>query len=789
MSNEDSATNESFDLSGRQIGRYVVERRLGSGGVATVYQAYDQVQGISVALKLLTPGADEATQLRFGREAQMAGALRHPHIVRILQIGNTALHGIAYIAMELVEGESLSGLLAAHGRLRSAESCNLLEPIARALAEAHRAGIIHRDVKPSNILLRPASPGAPHSVQLESLDYPVIPLLSDFGIARALDAPELTSTGRTVGTPAYMAPEQCVGQRTVDGRADIYALGAVLYRCVSGRLPFTGTTTQILHAHVYESLTIDDHILEQLTPLLVRVLQRSLAKRPEDRYATANDLADDLAVAAGRAIPRPALVSTPQSAVSESSATLTLSALPSMAGTSSTFANPLTGTSATTVLIPAPSEEATRTPPPLPIIRQEATLEEFRLEDEADATDDGSLHWLRWQYLRRSGLGLMAVGVTIFAVVAFALASSTFWLRVRDVLPVTPLPSATEVAVFALTATFTPTPLPTSTATVPPTSEPTSAAVAVPTDPPPAITLAPPTATETPVPTLTDTPTPLPTATLTVTPSPVVSPTPQSVQFAPGAIASLITGTVEYPIRNGYVLRALAGQVMTVEVASATNTAMFELSGLQDKIIYKALEAPTHITRFNLPSTQDYLVAVTPANNGVISYTLTITVITPPPTPTPGPPCNSVPADIFYGYVQAMNAVARQDFQCLLTISQSINGQYLEFERGFMLQVEGQPAIYVWYREDDHWSSLVSDWQEGEPVVGSTIPPSVPTLYQPERAMGRVWERNNLITTLGFALAPTPTPFTGSQQDFNGGTLIANQQSGAIFPFGNNLKR
>ncbi len=234
------------NLTGRQIGRYLVGQRLGSGGAATVYRAYDQVQGTTVALKLLLPGADEKTYSRFRREANLAGALHHPHIVRILQIGVAPMGEVAYIAMELVEGESLADLLSQRGRLRPEETANVLEPIARALAYAHAQGVIHRDVKPGNILLRSASPGASGSVQLESLDHPVIPLLSDFGIARALDAPELTSAGRTVGTPAYMAPEQCAGSRGVDGRADIYALGAVLYRTITGRLPFNGTTTQIL---------------------------------------------------------------------------------------------------------------------------------------------------------------------------------------------------------------------------------------------------------------------------------------------------------------------------------------------------------------------------------------------------------------------------------------------------------------------------------------------------------------------------------------------------------------
>jgi serine/threonine-protein kinase len=309
--------------TGKQIGRYLVGQPLGSGGAATVFRAYDQVQGVTVALKLLLPGADEKAYDRFRREATLAGALRHPHIVRILQIGIAPKGEVAYIAMELVEGESLSDLLTMRGRLRPEETANVLEPIARALAYAHRQGVVHRDVKPGNILLRTASPGASNSVQLESLEYPVIPLLSDFGIARALDAPELTVAGRTVGTPAYMAPEQCAGSREVDGRADIYSLGAVLYRCITGRLPYSGTTTQILHAQVYEPLVIEDSVLRMLPPLLVEVLQRSMAKRPEDRYHDADTLADALALAAGRMTPQPS-----DNQGEGSTATLTLSALP-----------------------------------------------------------------------------------------------------------------------------------------------------------------------------------------------------------------------------------------------------------------------------------------------------------------------------------------------------------------------------------------------------------------------------------------------------------------------------
>ena len=125
-----------------------------------------------------------------------------------------------------------------------------------------------------------------------------MPLLSDFGIARALDAPELTSIGRTIGTPTYMSPEQCADSHEIDGRSDLYSLGAVFYRCLVGRPPFSGTTTQILHAHVYDPLTIPEDILADLPALAVQVLRYTLAKDPAERYPTGAHMASDLAALA-----------------------------------------------------------------------------------------------------------------------------------------------------------------------------------------------------------------------------------------------------------------------------------------------------------------------------------------------------------------------------------------------------------------------------------------------------------------------------------------------------------
>lgn len=303
IQNQADATDGSgfHDLTGREIGRYHIQKRLGRGGITTVYQAYDMVDGFPVALKVLLHSTDEKVYNRFRYEAQTASKLQHPNIVRTLRVGVATGNDSAYIAMELVEGEDLSALLASRRRLAAEESCLLLAPIAQALAYAHKRGVIHRDVKPSNILLRTVGAGAPNNIVLDSLDYPLVPLLSDFGIARALDVPELTHSGRTVGTPAFMAPEQCLGRRNVDHRADLYALGAVFYRCVTGRQPFIGSTVQILHAHVYEPITINDEILRQLSQTHLKLLQRSLAKDPDERYQSADEMAADLALGANPA--------------------------------------------------------------------------------------------------------------------------------------------------------------------------------------------------------------------------------------------------------------------------------------------------------------------------------------------------------------------------------------------------------------------------------------------------------------------------------------------------------
>ncbi len=266
--------------------------------MTTVYRARDVVLDRMVALKVLAQGADETTRERFRREARTAAMLEHPNIVRIYQVGQMPDSGLSYIAMELVNGPSLSQFLEKHPVLSPHDTVVLLEPIARALAYAHARGVIHRDVKPSNILLNPVSDEHPLKLVVAGAERPLTPLLSDFGIAQALDAPELTAEGRTIGTPAFMSPEQSAGSDELDGRSDIYALGAVLYRCVVGHPPYRGSTTQILHAHVYDPLLIPKEATERIPASIISIVQRAMAKQPSERYQTAMQMADDLSAAA-----------------------------------------------------------------------------------------------------------------------------------------------------------------------------------------------------------------------------------------------------------------------------------------------------------------------------------------------------------------------------------------------------------------------------------------------------------------------------------------------------------
>jgi Tol biopolymer transport system component/tRNA A-37 threonylcarbamoyl transferase component Bud32 len=257
--------------------RYRVERELGHGGMATVYLAEDLKYHRLVAVKVLRPelaatlGAD-----RFLREIQVAAQLQHPHILPLLDSGEA--NGFFYYVMPLVEGESLRARLAHHGELPVHDAVRILKEVVDALAHAHAHGVVHRDIKPDNILL-----SGRHA------------LVSDFGVAKAVSEATgrqtFTTAGVALGTPAYMAPEQAAADPHLDHRVDLYAVGALGYELLSGRPPFTGLTPQeVLAAHVTQAPEPVDKHRPGLSPTLTQVIMRCLAKRPADRWQTAEEL-------------------------------------------------------------------------------------------------------------------------------------------------------------------------------------------------------------------------------------------------------------------------------------------------------------------------------------------------------------------------------------------------------------------------------------------------------------------------------------------------------------------
>jgi len=262
-----------MNLVGKVIGKYQIIEEIGRGGMATVYKAWDSINQRYVALKVLPPYFQHDAEFikRFRREAVAAAKLDHPNIVKVYEAGEEG--GINYIAMEYIEGGSLQRRLTGKP-LDLSTAISIVSQIGSALAYAHKRGIIHRDVKPSNILLTEEGRA----------------LLSDFGIARVSEYGGITRTGTLIGTPEYMSPEQAEGEE-VDHRSDIYSLGIVLYQMLTGRVPFTGDTPlAVLHKQIYEKPT-SPRVLNPMIPAEVeKVLLKALAKRPEWRYQSAEEM-------------------------------------------------------------------------------------------------------------------------------------------------------------------------------------------------------------------------------------------------------------------------------------------------------------------------------------------------------------------------------------------------------------------------------------------------------------------------------------------------------------------
>ncbi|MDB4915478.1 MAG: protein kinase [Gemmatimonadetes bacterium] len=264
------------ELNASFVDRYVVERVLGAGGMATVYLARDLKHDRPVAIKVLLPElAASIGAARFLQEVRIAAQLQHPHILGLIdsgQVGDTLFY-----VMPFVEGASLREPLEAGRALPRSEALRILREIADALGYAHARGLVHRDIKPENIML-----SGRHA------------LIADFGVAKALETaerPRLTTVGISLGTPAYMAPEQAAAEPDIDHRADLYAFGVVAYELLSGKPPFSGMTQQqVISAHITRAPEPLGAIAPSVDSALERIVMRCLEKDPADRYQSADEV-------------------------------------------------------------------------------------------------------------------------------------------------------------------------------------------------------------------------------------------------------------------------------------------------------------------------------------------------------------------------------------------------------------------------------------------------------------------------------------------------------------------
>jgi serine/threonine protein kinase len=260
---------------GSMFGPYELQALLGVGGMGEVYRAYDTVNGRTVALKLLLDdlAADEDYRRRFQRESRVAARLAEPHVIPVHDWGE--IDGVLYIDMRLVEGRNLKTMLDDGGPLSPEAAGSVISQLASALDAAHRDGLVHRDVKPENVLITP-----------DGFVY-----LVDFGIAYSGVDPGLTTAGHLVGSKSYMAPERFTSE-PLRPAADIYSLACLLYQCLTGTAPFHGADiSQLIAAHLFSTPPRPSHVRPGLPPAFDAVIAKGMAKRPEERFASAGELA------------------------------------------------------------------------------------------------------------------------------------------------------------------------------------------------------------------------------------------------------------------------------------------------------------------------------------------------------------------------------------------------------------------------------------------------------------------------------------------------------------------
>ena len=275
-------------LSGNRIAGYQLEREIGRGGMAVVYRARDLVLGRTVAVKLLAPelARNDAFRKRFASESRAAAAIDHPHIIPVFSAGES--EGVLYIAMRYVEGRDLRTLLDRLGTVPVPQAVRIATQIASALDAAHAHGLVHRDVKPGNVLVAEGTDS----------DHPEHLYLTDFGLTKKTSSlTGLTTVGQFVGTIDYTAPEQICG-KPVDGRGDLYSLGCLVFELLAGTAPYRrDDDVALLWAHLHDPPPKVSQARPGLPPALDAVLAKALAKDPDQRYATCMEFATVLRVA------------------------------------------------------------------------------------------------------------------------------------------------------------------------------------------------------------------------------------------------------------------------------------------------------------------------------------------------------------------------------------------------------------------------------------------------------------------------------------------------------------
>jgi serine/threonine protein kinase len=254
--------------------RYVIQGQLGEGGMGIVYRALDTILDEPVALKLVSAriAAESDSLERLKREVQVARRVSHPNVCRIFDINES--DGVHYVSMELIAGHTLSEAMRDRGPMPASEALPVALQVLEALAAAHRVGVVHRDLKPDNVMITPDG----HAI------------IMDFGLSMAIDTQRMTQAGSVLGTPHYMAPEQVAGVG-VDQRSDLYAVGVILFRMLTGRLPFESTrVAEVLRAQLQDPPPRPSELVPGFSPVLEEILLRVLEKKPEARYASAEEL-------------------------------------------------------------------------------------------------------------------------------------------------------------------------------------------------------------------------------------------------------------------------------------------------------------------------------------------------------------------------------------------------------------------------------------------------------------------------------------------------------------------